>query len=471
MRNSFLALLLSLTLTNCFSQTDSTEVATDSIIIDSVEVVPDNIITNTSALKLLFEKLSLLEEQKAGKVNIVHIGDSHIQADLFSGTIRKMLQEHFGNAGSGFNFPHRLAKTNGSDYIRYSSNISWDSRRNIYPPEQGMQVGLSGIALVTKEDFIIEMTIRDTAYNFNTIKVITPGVTQDFDIATSSKTIVVESTVPKKISHKIKRGEVLGTIARKYGITVTQLKNANGLRTDNIRAGKTLSIPTQEMEKKEIKRSEFIPLPLAADTTENFYYHSVKRMDKIYLLPNKDAKQYNLNGIVLEKDSPGVIYHNIGVNGAKASDYNKYPLFFKQLPVLQPDMVVVSLGTNESFDKLTTEEYMVQLNIFIDNVRSACPDACILVMTPPPSLFKRKYPNTFVADYAKNILMQETVKHYASWDMFTELGGLFGVKRNAAKGLMSSDRVHYSVQGYQKQGEMFSEAFLKAYQNFKNNRD
>src|SRR5688572_29883150 len=41
------------------------------------------------------------------QVNVVHIGDSHIQADIFSGRVR----EHFykdsliGNAGRGFVFP------------------------------------------------------------------------------------------------------------------------------------------------------------------------------------------------------------------------------------------------------------------------------------------------------------------------------------------------------------------------------
>ena len=93
-----------------------------------------------------------------------------------------------------------------------------------------------------------------------------------------------------------------------------------------------------------------------------------------------------------------------------------------------------------------------------------------MVTTPPPSLFKRKYPNTFVGDYSKKILIQETEKNYASWDMFTVLGGLFSVKENAEKGLMSTDRIHYSRQGYEHQGKLFTEAFLNAYNNFKTNR-
>lgn len=452
----------------CNAQTDTTEVAMDSIVIDSVVVISDNIITNTSAIQAVFEKLYALEQGDTSHVNIVHIGDSHIQADLFTAEIRRSLQERFGNAGCGFSFPHNLANTNGSYYVRYKSNTSWESRRNIYPPD-GTPVGLSGIGLTAKEDFVLELETRDEAYNFNTLKIVTPQNRPLFDVATSSKTIVLESSVPKTITHRIKSGEALSIIAEKYGITVSQIKKANGLRSNNIRAGKTLKIPTGEKEKRQVSRSEFIPLALSRDSLSNFYY-SKEPLSKIYLLPGKEAKEYNLNGLILEKDIPGILYHSIGVNGAKCFDYNKYPLFFEQLPTLKPDLVVISLGTNESFDKMPVADYMVQLNLFIENIRTNNPDAAILVTTPPPSLFKRKYPNTFVGDYSKKILIQETEKNYASWDMFTVLGGLFSVKENAEKGLMSTDRIHYSRQGYEHQGKLFTEAFLNAYNNFKTNR-
>ncbi len=44
------------------------------------------------------------------------------------------------------------------------------------------------------------------------------------------------------VTHKIKSGETLGSIARKYHTTVRNIKNWNNLKSDNIRAGKTLRI-------------------------------------------------------------------------------------------------------------------------------------------------------------------------------------------------------------------------------------
>lgn len=44
-------------------------------------------------------------------------------------------------------------------------------------------------------------------------------------------------------SYTIKSGDTLGAIARRNGTTVAKLKAANGLKSDMIRAGKTLKIP------------------------------------------------------------------------------------------------------------------------------------------------------------------------------------------------------------------------------------
>lgn len=43
-------------------------------------------------------------------------------------------------------------------------------------------------------------------------------------------------------THRIGRGETLSTIASRYGVTVNQLKQWNGIRGSNIRAGKSIKI-------------------------------------------------------------------------------------------------------------------------------------------------------------------------------------------------------------------------------------
>lgn len=43
--------------------------------------------------------------------------------------------------------------------------------------------------------------------------------------------------------HKVRKGETLSTIARKYGTTVKKLKSANNIKGDNIQVGQKLAIP------------------------------------------------------------------------------------------------------------------------------------------------------------------------------------------------------------------------------------
>jgi lysophospholipase L1-like esterase len=448
-------------------EVDFNEDIIDSVFVDSLEVSTfQNQIRNSDAIKKFYQKLQQLEQQKNGKLRIVHIGDSHIQADLFTGKMRNLLQQKYGNGGFGFTFPHNLAKTNGSHYIKYNATTSFESYRNIYP-DTTKPVGLSGIALfTTSKDFAIELQVRDKNFVFNSLKLVMPKKQRLFDVAITSKEISIESSVPKTITHKIKSGEALSIIASKHGVSVVAIKKANGLKSNNIRAGKTLRIPTKQMEPKKILRSEFQLLTLFEDVASQNYY-SQEPIDKIYLVSNPEASSYALNGLILENNNPGLVYSAIGVNGAKASDYNRFPEFYQQLQAIEADLVVISLGTNESFDKQGSTIYFENLQKMITEIRAKNPSVEILVVTPPPSLFKRKFPNTFVADYAKVIQEKASENYYSVWDMFQAMGGLFNVNRNFSKGYMSKDKVHYSKLGYERQAELFFEALEYNYEQFK----
>ncbi|OMQ09927.1 peptidoglycan-binding protein [[Flexibacter] sp. ATCC 35103] len=432
----------------------------------AVDSFSEDRIYNAEVLESIFKKLEETENYKNQRISIVHIGDSHIQGDLMTNDIRKNLQQKFGNAGRGFVFPYQLAKTNGSYNERFYSNRVWENYRNIHP-FKSRPVGLSGIALWRDNGgFAVELNIKDAAYKFNSIHIVTPQNQNMFDLATSSQTKTIQSTERKIITHKIKKGEAISTIADKYNISIAEIKRENHLKSNNIRAGRTLKILTNETKPKNITSSEFVTLDLESDSFTHSY-HSDRLLDKIYLIPNKNADKYELNGLVLEKDAPGIMYSGIGVNGAKFSDYNKYPLFFQQLKALHPDLLVFSLGTNESYDHMEASAYIKELREFIKNIKDQNSNVSIVVMTPPPSLLKARKPNVYIRDYAKSILEIAKTDGFAVWDLYDELGGMDGIRNLKSAGLIGPDWVHYSKKGYEKQGNLFTEAFLKAYDNFK----
>lgn len=470
MKNSILGLLFFLTSSVFAQEVDSTFVVIDSTIVDSVEVTFDkNDIQNTSALVAFYERLYQLEQTKQGNLNIVHIGDSHIQADLFTAQMRNKMQDSFGNAGFGFTFPYSVAKTNNSAPIRFTASGDFQSVRNLYA-DTSRPVGLSGIALETKSNnFAIQLEVKDPKYNFTRLKIITPQNADLFDVSVSSKNTIIETKVPKRVTHKVKPGEVLGGIADKYNVSLKALKKANGLKSDLIRDGKVLTIPSKQLQPRFITKTEFVPIDLSPTIFSNDF-QTEKPLNKIAIVPNQQINEFALNGLILGNNQAGVTYSGIGVNGAKSSDYNKFPLFFEQLKALQPDLIIISLGTNESFDKQTTDQYFSQLDQMIASIKSKTPLATILVTTPPPSVLHRKYNNTFIEDYAQKIKSSAHETGYAVWDLFEVFGGNKNIFKNAAKGLMARDKVHYSKAGYEKQADLFFEAFLKSYELYKSTK-
>lgn len=56
------------------------------------------------------------------------------------------------------------------------------------------------------------------------------------------------------ITHKIKSGESLSSISKKYGVSIAEIKKANGMKNDNLRAGATIKIPAKSTSKKSSKK-------------------------------------------------------------------------------------------------------------------------------------------------------------------------------------------------------------------------
>jgi hypothetical protein len=126
----------------------------------------------------------------------------------------------------------------------------------------------------------------------------------------------------------------------------------------------------------------------------------------------------------------------------------------------------MSLGTNESFDKLVSTDYFTQLNVFDGAIVKKILQT-FLITTPPPSQFKRKFPNTFVADYTqRNSGSSGSSKLCRLGFVFEFWEDLFGIHQKRKEGLIGADKVHYTKAGYEKQGQLLTDAFLEAFQLF-----
>ncbi|WP_333693556.1 LysM peptidoglycan-binding domain-containing protein [Flavobacterium sp.] len=98
-----------------------------------------------------------------------------------------------------------------------------------------LRLPLDKIALVTSNE---DKIYAYAAYDFN--KREKPFTTNEAYAATS------EMVTSKTRFHKVKRGETLGGISQKYGVSLSQLKKWNNLKSNTVPMGKSLKIITQE---------------------------------------------------------------------------------------------------------------------------------------------------------------------------------------------------------------------------------
>lgn len=196
--------------------------------------------------------------------------------------------------------------------------------------------------------------------------------------------------------------------------------------------------------------------------TDNYLDISLDKPIDSFKMEFKSAKDSitNFYGISLEDDSVnGLIYNSIGVNGAKFSDYNASPIFWKQLQNIEADCVILSMGTNEAQGNI--DLFQTDLLETVSKIKQMYPNAAIIITTPPISYYKKIRPNSRIKTIAEIIKKFSTENEICYWDLYSiqkEIDPKAHWKYNK---LLSSDLVHYSTEGYQLQAKLFLKAFKK----------
>ncbi|MEO0898446.1 MAG: LysM peptidoglycan-binding domain-containing protein [Bacteroidota bacterium] len=451
-----------------------------------------NVINNhRRGLQSFYMRLAQLEAGKTRTVNIVHIGDSHIQADWFSGKVRTLLQAKFGSAGRGLVFPYSVARTNSPEDIKSSSSVYWQARRNI-ERKGSLPIGISGITLETGiPEFKLKLGINPGPdflhYRFNKITVFTergpsfsswkvanPIPDYEFRKAPSYRPIVtVEQTKNSRV-HVVKKGENLTMIGEQYGMSVKELMSLNKLENDIIYPGKMLKIkqsnmlgtqrsPMDEMDmSREIEES-----PSTRNFMQQFYLSSP--VHQVSLKGDGTGNKTRMYGVVLENyHQSGILYHMIGVNGAKFTHYNGSPKLHEHIQALRPDLIIVSLGTNEAVNGYFNEsQFEAQVDELIHELEKYNRFADIILTTPPDSYKNRSYPNPVVGKIS-GVLSRYAIRNdLACWNFYELMGGKGSISSWYKSNLAQNDKLHLTKSGYLLQGQLLYEALIKGYESYR----
>lgn len=140
---------------------------------------------NGTDLSSLKSKLSGLRQGNDDIVKILHIGDSHIQAEFVTNHLRDKLQTLYGNAGRGLITPLRLAGTNQPVDYSITSPIDkkhWRQTRLLKYPWQD-QPGITGIAAIPEINTTVTWKATLPGHNIKDAKFITSSGVDEITFA------------------------------------------------------------------------------------------------------------------------------------------------------------------------------------------------------------------------------------------------------------------------------------------------
>ena len=359
---------------------------------------------DSSQFENLFSKLDRVIKTGEGKINIIHIGGSHIQAGRYTEVVRKKMQTFFPglNGGRGLLFPYKMAKTNHPRNFSITWTGNWETCRSI--EKKDCKLGLLGISASTTDknsSIYLKFNPKYVHYDFNKIIIFNEIGEINYKI----------EPVDLNCDYKITEFPDLG---------YTEIITEDYLQTVRLKFIQTDSIQTN----------------------------------------------FTLYGIYTENDNPGLVYNDAGMNGARIPSFLKCELLEKHTEVLKPDLVILSLGTNDTYTTNFRPDYFKNNYLqLIQTIRKASPEAAILITVPNDSYYRRREPNSNTALAEKGIYELAKEQACGVWDFYQVMGGYNSTFLWHKAKLMQNDLIHFTKAGYIIKGDLMFDALLKAYDN------
>lgn len=348
-------------------------------------------------------------------VTILHIGDSHIQADVLTNRVRTHFWKQFGSGGRGLITPLKICGTNEPYNYKFTTNVNTIS------------------AKLMKLPWLTDMGFTGTAFTPRSLKY---NVTVSTDV------------------NRMPEGEPFNKI-RIF---------ANGM----IYVDKILDSGNAEVMPVIYRTDDYIDINLARSvTTANMNLHSFEPV--------------TIYGAVLLNNNIGVVYHAIGNNGATYSSYNRLGSMGKDISMLSPDLVIISLGTNEAFGKTDNDSFYAEIEYLVKDIKRKNPSVKILLTTPMEcqrssrvvtrNRRTRKRVYSSARNYSVNTnvkQMRDVIMSYGAkngvpvYDWYSIAGGNGASNQWVESNLMSKDRIHDTSAGYEISGDMLYDALQHA---------
>ncbi len=182
-----------------------------------------------------------------------------------------------------------------------------------------------------------------------------------------------------------------------------------------------------------------------------------------------------LFGVVFSRDDRGLTYDSIGLNGASTTVMSRAfnpQTFSAALEHRNPDLVVINYGTNESgFPSYVEKQYEGELIRAIGRVRSALPDASILIMSPMDRGERNGDQITTMRAIPEIVAIQQRVAEQTGCGFFNTyqaMGGNGTMARwyDRHPAMVGADLIHPSPQGARIVAQLLTGQLLIGYERY-----
>lgn len=355
-----------------------------------------------------FNKMMRMNEAYEGKLNLYHIGGSHLQADIYTHDVRMKFQTARKQLPGerGWVFPFDLARTNNPWNYEFASPNKWVRFRSVLTEQAHEEYGLTGIKVVGHD------SISSLQFRYDKTKV-------------------------------------------KSDIQIIRMYHNKGYFPFRLDWGSRAITHVKTDTSIGYTEVHF------AQAFFDFELTAVRTVSGDYPL--------EIYGFQLMNLDPGISYSNIGINGSSIPTFLNCTRFEEQLKQTPPDFFAFSLGTNdgnvpeEHFDPVVYKDHLEQL---IVKVLRTNPDCAILLTVPNDAYYLRRIPNPNMTRQ-RDVIRELAVKYQCPvWDLYGIMGGLGSSKKWNIKKLMQSDMVHFTAAGYHLKGDLYFDAFEKAKAQF-----
>lgn len=428
-----------------------------------VNYTANRLIYPGDSTKLLnfYAKLDSLSMFGSGNINIVHIGGSHIQADVYSNRMRL----NFANSLPGFSaqrgaiFPFAAAKTNNPKNYMINYSGKWRKSQNSRPPITET-LGIMGYTISTDDrssyiSFLLNTEEYKTNWKYNRLRLLA----QVNDSSLMPVLIVNEDTIPAKEEDE-SFVFYLNSFAQDGIITLYPNSERERLeqKYNSMPHNSVSMISTDSLPELQLSVSDSLNIGLECDNNTETIVSNYR---------NQDNSLFSIMGILPENDFNGITYHALGVNGASLKSWLRCEKFEHQMHFLKPDLAIMAVGVNDAnvpYGTFSTERYKEEYRKLLGKIYTVNPECAVIFITNNDCVLRTgRYsygPNKNTALVQNAIMELAEEEGAAVWDLYDIMGGLGSMAVWRDTGLANKDRVHFLVSGYELLGDMMYNAII-----------